>query len=108
MQEYISGLIQRRGYQDFVEYDTAVERVEKVGAEWKVTLRKGGEKTDYWWVEFFDAVVVASGHYSVPYIPHIDGLEDLEKQRPGSVLHSKMFRGREAYRGKVSVGIDVR
>lgn len=101
MQQYVSSLIRRRGYEDFVEYNTSVEKVEKVGNEWKVTLRKEGEKSDYWWAEFFDAVVVANGHFNVPYIPKIKGLEEFEKQRPGSVLHSKMFRGREAFRGKV-------
>lgn len=102
MQKYVQSLVHRKGYQDFVEYNTAVERVEKIGEEWKVTLRKSGEQRDYWWVEWFDAVVVASGHYWVPYVPHIDGLEDFEKSRPGSVLHSKHYRGREAFKGKVS------
>ena len=74
----------------------------KVGAEWKVTLRKGGRERDYWWVEWFDAVVVASGHYWVPYVPAIEGLEQLEKTRPGSVIHSKHFRGRELYKDKAS------
>lgn len=101
MQRYVQGLVNRNGYQDFVEYNTAVERVEKVGSEWKVTLRKSGERLDYWWVEWFDAVVVASGHYWVPYVPYVDGLEEFEKSQPGSVLHSKQFRGRDAFKGKV-------
>ena len=103
MRRYIKGLVDRRGYQDLVSYSTTVERVEKVGAEWKVTLRKEGRERDYWWVEWFDAVVVASGHYSVPYIPAIPGLEQMEKSRPGSVVHSKHFRGRDMYKGKVSL-----
>ncbi|CAI4217791.1 unnamed protein product [Parascedosporium putredinis] len=41
MQRYIQGLVQRRGYEDFVSYDTTVELAEKVGGEWKLTLRKG-------------------------------------------------------------------
>ena len=53
------------------------------------------------WEERFDAIVVASGHYSVPYIPRIDGLEAFERAQPGSVKHSKMFRGRNEFRGKV-------
>ncbi|KAK4159568.1 hypothetical protein QBC43DRAFT_272113 [Cladorrhinum sp. PSN259] len=109
MQRYIKSLIQRNGYEDFVSYNTAVERVEKVGDEWKVTLRKEGKQKDYWWVEYFDAVVVASGHYWVPYIPAIEGLEEFEKGRPGSVIHSKHFRGREHFKGKrvVVVGASV-
>ncbi|KAK3947685.1 hypothetical protein QBC32DRAFT_318566 [Pseudoneurospora amorphoporcata] len=106
---YIEGLVNRNGYQDLVSYNTTVERVEKVGDEWKVTLRKEGQQKDYWWTEWFDAVVVASGHYWVPWIPQVDGLEAFEKMRPGSVIHSKHFRGRDLYEGKkvVVVGASV-
>lgn len=109
VRRYVQGLLERNGYEDLVSYSTTVERVEKVGHEWKVTLRKDGSQKDYWWVEWFDAVVVASGHYSVPYIPAIDGLEEFEKLRPGSVLHSKNFRGRDYFHGKrvVVVGASV-
>ncbi|KAL1389494.1 dimethylaniline monooxygenase [Phyllosticta capitalensis] len=114
--EYVRSLVERKGYQDFVSYNTTVERAEKVaradgadGEEWKLILRKEGERTYYFWEERFDAVVVASGHYSVPYIPHVDGLSDFAKMWPGSVIHSKHFRGRDAYRGKrvVVVGASV-
>lgn len=101
MRGYIESLVQRNGYEDLISYNTTVENVEKVGQEWKVTLRKGGSRHDYWWVEWFDAVVVASGHYWVPYIPAIDGLEQFEKSRPGSVIHSKHFRGKQQFYGKV-------
>ncbi|KAK7541025.1 uncharacterized protein J3D65DRAFT_263275 [Phyllosticta citribraziliensis] len=113
--EYVRSLVERNGYQDLVSYNTTVERAEKVdigggrGEEWKLTLRKDGEKTDYWWEERFDAVVVASGHYSVPYIPFAPGLSELANAWPGSVIHSKHFRGRDAYKGKkvVVVGASV-
>jgi cation diffusion facilitator CzcD-associated flavoprotein CzcO len=101
MQKYIQSLVDRNGYQDLVSYNTTVENVEKVGHEWKVTLRRDGIENDYWWVEWFDAVIVASGHYSVPYIPSIEGLEQFEKTRPGSVIHSKQFRGKEYFNRKV-------
>ena len=109
MRRYIAELLERNGYEDLVSYNTTVELVEKVGAEWKVVLRKEGKQQDYWWVEWFDAVVVANGHYAVPYIPAIEGLEAFEKVRPGSVLHSKDFRGRDLYQGRrvVVVGASV-
>lgn len=102
IQRYIQSMVDRNGYQDLISYNTTVEKVEKIGHEWKVTLRKDGTERDYWWVEWFDAVVVASGHYSVPYVPSIKGLDQFEKTRPGSVVHSKQFRGRDYFNGKVS------
>ncbi|KAK1623436.1 hypothetical protein BDP81DRAFT_332067, partial [Colletotrichum phormii] len=65
VQDYVRSLVDRRGYGDFISYNTTVERAEKVPAasglseEWKLTLRKDGENTDYWWEERFDAVIVA-------------------------------------------------
>lgn len=104
LRDYVAALWRRGGYGDLVSYCTTVERAEKVGGEWVVTLRRAGGEggLDSWWTETFDAVVVASGHFSVPWIPAVEGLQGLEEARPGSVLHSKMFRGREDYRGKVS------
>ncbi|KAF2008683.1 FAD/NAD(P)-binding domain-containing protein [Aaosphaeria arxii CBS 175.79] len=109
VQKYVEGLVYRNGYEKLVTYNTTVELAEKIGNEWKLVLRREGEKEDEWWEEWFDAVIVASGHFHVPYIPKIDGLEEFEKQRPGSVKHSKMFRGRENYHGKrvVVVGASV-
>lgn len=101
LRQYVASLVRRHGYEDFVSYGTTVEKAEKVGKEWRLTLRREGLERDYWWTESFDAVVVASGHYSVPYIPKIEGLEELEASRPGSVIHSKHFRGRDLYKNKV-------
>ncbi|GKT44326.1 thiol-specific monooxygenase [Colletotrichum spaethianum] len=117
VQDYVRSLVERRGYQDLVSYNTTVERSEKVSStttgdeEWKLTLRKEdpAAATDVWWEERFDALVVASGHYSVPYIPAVPGLAEFAAVRPGSVIHSKHFRGRDAYAGKkvVVVGASV-
>lgn len=102
IQRYVQCLVDRKGYGDLVSYNTTVELATKVGDEWEVVLRQLGGKTDYWWKERFDAVVVANGHYFVPYIPQIKGLDDFEKRKPGSVIHTKAYRGRDAFRGKVS------
>lgn len=101
VQQYIEGLLDRKGYKDFVECGVTVEKVEKVNGSWKLTLRKAGAERDYWWAEEFDAVVVASGHYTVPHVPYIEGLEEFASAYPGSVEHSKGYRGAEKYRQKV-------
>lgn len=108
VQKYVEGLIEKNGYSDLVEYNTTVERAEKQESGlWKLTLRKEGtgKRWDYWWTEEFDAILVASGHYTVPFIPRIQGLTDFAKAYPGAVEHSKGFRGSEKYRGKVKLPI---
>lgn len=102
IREYIESLVHRNDYDKLVSYSTSVELAEKVGAEWRLVLRRSNNAKgeDEWWEERFDAVVVASGHFNVPFIPHIDGLAEFEEAHPGSVKHSKMFRGRAAYQGK--------
>jgi hypothetical protein len=108
---FIQSLVNRNGYDKLVSYNTTVELAEKVDDEWRLVLRKSIDATgeDEWWEERFDAVCVASGHFNVPYIPAITGLTEFEQARPGSVKHSKMFRGRDLYRGKkvIVVGASV-
>lgn len=99
--KYVQDLVNRRGYRDLVEYNTTVERASKKNGEWELVLRRSGDATDYWWKEYFDAVVVATGHYTVPYFPLIEGLQEFENKYPGSVIHTKAFRGAETFRGKV-------
>lgn len=104
LRRYVAGLLGRNGYGDLVSYDTTVERAVKEGEEWVLSLRRrGADGLDHWWAERFDGVVVASGHYSVPYVPAVEGLEEFERARPGSVLHSKLYRGADAFKGKVSL-----
>ncbi len=101
---YVQRLLDRRGYQDLVSYNTTVELVHKdsTTGKWVVTLRKPLENgvQDQWWTESFDSVVVAPGHYTVPFIPHTPGLAEFMQNFPGSVEHSKAWRGPEKYRGK--------
>lgn len=102
MRQYVTALFARNGYDKLVSYGTSVERAAKEGDAWVLTLRREEGDSDLWWQETFDGLVVASGHFNVPWIPSIEGLDEFEKSRAGSVLHSKMFRGREQFRDKVS------
>ncbi|KAL4897774.1 glycoside hydrolase family 95 protein [Aspergillus ambiguus] len=114
IRQYIEDLLNRNGYQDLVEYNTTVERAVKdtTSGKWVLTLRRAGTQPDgydYWWSETFDALVVASGHYNVPYVPAIPGLKEFAQKYPGSVEHAKQYRGPEKYRGKkvITVGASV-
>ncbi|KAH8808669.1 putative dimethylaniline monooxygenase [Xylogone sp. PMI_703] len=92
-------------YLHLLSLNTTVEKVDKVGDEWVLTLRRsgvlhGGEKRDYWWQERFDAVIAASGHYKLANIPKIDGLAETAKKYPGKFEHSKAFRSVDDYVNK--------
>lgn len=104
VKKYIDDLFNRNGYQDLVEYNTTVERAVKSpdSGKWELTLRRSEKgNVDYWWTESFDGLVIATGHYSVPYIPAIPGLKEFAERYPGGVEHTKQYRGPEGYRGKV-------
>lgn len=73
--------------------------------KWDIVLRKSdaiyrGNPRDYWWTESFDAVLVATGHYNVPSIPPIPGLQEWYQRWPEKLEHSKQFRSRDSYVGK--------
>lgn len=102
---WVESIYSRHGYQKLVELETTVELAEKVGDKWVLTLRKEtppGPEENSWWQENFDALIVANGHYSVPNIPQVPGLVELESKFPGTVIHSKHYRKPEDYRDKVS------
>ncbi|KAE8448842.1 hypothetical protein EG329_008844 [Mollisiaceae sp. DMI_Dod_QoI] len=103
IQQYLEDLY--KDYRHLLSLNTTVERVEKIGEEWVLTLRKSdeqvrGQNRDYWWQEKFDAVVVATGHYNVPFIPAIWGIDEAVKALPHKFEHSKFFRSPDDYVGK--------
>lgn len=104
IREWVEGIFTRNGNDKLLELNTTVERAVKIDGEWALTLRKETPGKDYWWEERFDALVVASGHYNVPWLPDIPGLVEYDARFPGRIVHSKHFRGPEQYRGKVSSG----
>ncbi|KAK4539581.1 hypothetical protein LTR36_010517 [Oleoguttula mirabilis] len=64
--------------------------------------------------QVFDAVVVASGHFNVPYIPQVPGIEGWSQAHPNTISHSKFYRKPEDYAGKKVIvvgnsasGIDI-
>ena len=101
IREWVEGIFLRDGNDRLLELNTTVERAEKKAGEWVLTLRKETPGKNYWWQESFDALVVATGHYQVPWFPTIPGLVEYDERFPGRVLHSKHFRDGTKFKGKV-------
>ncbi|KAI8333993.1 hypothetical protein BC941DRAFT_433548 [Chlamydoabsidia padenii] len=78
--------------------------------EWTLTLQTCDQKA---YTDTFDAVVVATGHYAIPYIPAVQGLDALEKNHV-SWIHSREYRIPDDYKnqtvlviGSGSSGLDI-
>ncbi|KAL2825970.1 hypothetical protein BDW59DRAFT_68626 [Aspergillus cavernicola] len=90
--EAIKGLVR------FETQVTDVRMNSKDGADWTVTtrcLRTGATTTS-----FYDAVVAASGHFDVPYLPAIPGIETWNEAYPGIVIHSKFYDSPAPFKDK--------
>lgn len=83
---------------------TSVKPRSVSGAEkWDLTSRSTVDNSEE--SDTFDAVVVANGHYSVPYIPQVPNLSSYAAAHPTSILHSKQFRSPKAFTDKKVVVI---
>ncbi|KAF2741120.1 putative flavin dependent monooxygenase [Polyplosphaeria fusca] len=92
---------------------TQIISLEKeAGEKWKILSHDIKTQRDE--EEIYDAVVVASGHYSDPFIPDIEGIRDFHTRHPEVISHSKYYRRPEGYAGKKVIiignsasGIDI-
>jgi putative flavoprotein involved in K+ transport len=72
-----------------IRFDTAVERIERAGSNWKlVTSGRDALEAEH--------VVVATGYNHTPLMPAFPGLDGFE----GEVLHASRYRNAEPYRGR--------
>ncbi|KAF2771661.1 FAD/NAD(P)-binding domain-containing protein [Teratosphaeria nubilosa] len=86
-----------------LQLNTTVEDLTKLpGERWALTLRRHDPtiNQDLWRREDFDAVVLANGHYTVPFIPAVPGLPEYLERFPGKVFHSKSYREPHTFTGK--------
>ncbi|KAL4810001.1 hypothetical protein BDV18DRAFT_51647 [Aspergillus unguis] len=100
--QYLNGIVEK--YREYISFNTTAVSVEKLKGKWKLTLRRpetaDNEVRELWWQEEFDAVIVATGQYNVPFIPTIPGLDTAVKNHPAALEHVNAFRSRDHYAGK--------
>ncbi|KAJ5333845.1 uncharacterized protein N7506_007628 [Penicillium brevicompactum] len=84
-----------------IQFETQVVDVsfQSAGPEnWIITTRNLQTRNDT--VGTYDAVVVASGHFTVPHVPDIAGIQAWNLSYPGAISHSKFYDSPESFRGK--------
>ncbi|KAJ5165523.1 uncharacterized protein N7500_007353 [Penicillium coprophilum] len=85
----------------FIQFETQILDVklkDETLSTWSLTaksLQTGIDTT-----HTYDAVVVASGHFTVPYIPEIPGIQAWDASHPGVISHSKFYNSPEPFQGK--------
>ena len=94
--DYIEGRVKRAGVRDAIRFRTTVRRVDYDDATGLFTVTAHNLATDEEATESFDHVVVASGHFSTPNVPHFDGLDRFN----GRVLHAHDFRDAVEFKDK--------
>ncbi|KAK4189603.1 pyridoxal phosphate-dependent transferase [Podospora australis] len=95
----------RQDVQDYlVKYSQDIRHLIKFSNQVEDVRLRQADGKDQWDVEVrslktqeltsaaYDAVVVASGHYSIVYIPEIKGIADFHKAHPEVISHSKYYR----------------
>lgn len=92
--DYIKGRVEKAGVRKWIQFNTIVRDVRKVGDQFEVTTRN--ETTDTEATETFDNVVVATGHFSVPNVPEYPGFDTFN----GRILHAHDFRDAREFAGQ--------
>lgn len=117
IRDYIDRYINR--HKDHVVLRTTVEDITKdystSDSQFELTLRtetdekdNDGNYIDHWRKESFDSVVIATGHYHVPSIPKVPGLDEVYHRFPSKVKHSKTFRANDDFKDQTIIVIGSR
>ncbi|MEM1264582.1 MAG: NAD(P)/FAD-dependent oxidoreductase [Pseudomonadota bacterium] len=92
--DYIEGRVEKAGVRKWVKFDHVVRDVRAVEGGFEVTARDGANDTEE--TSVFDHVIVATGHFSFPNVPHYPGFEGFN----GRILHAHDFRDAREFAGK--------
>ena len=96
LHDYITGRVEKSGVKNQIRFETTVRHVSYDDARGNFTLTSEHLPSNTRTAEDFDYVVVANGHFSVPNIPHFEGIETF----PGRVMHGHDFRSADEFTGK--------
>jgi trimethylamine monooxygenase len=94
--DYIEGRVKKANVRDWIRFRTAVRHVAYDAGRAKFTVTADDLVNDHEYDEEFDHVIVASGHFSTPNVPHFEGFTNFN----GRVLHAHDFRDAMEFKGK--------
>ncbi|XP_034673602.1 flavin-containing monooxygenase FMO GS-OX-like 9 [Vitis riparia] len=101
---YLQDFCEWFGLREMIRFKTRVEYVgmldsDQVGRDLKWVVKSRDMESEKVVEEVFDAVVVATGHYSKPRLPSIKGMDVWKRKQ----MHSHIYRDPEPFRKEVVV-----
>ncbi len=94
--DYIVGRAERSGNRDKIRFNHSVRRVSRSAAGDSFTVTVHDHVADVTTTEDFDWVIVSTGHFSTPNMPHYPGYETFG----GTLLHAHDFRDAVQFEGR--------
>ncbi|BDA83473.1 potassium transporter [Aureimonas sp. SA4125] len=96
LHDYIAGRVEKSGVRPYIRFCTPVRWVSFDEATRKFSVTVKDLSSDTHETSQFDHVIVANGHFSVPNVPHFQGIDSF----PGRVMHAHDFRAADEFAGK--------
>ncbi|XP_074574498.1 flavin-containing monooxygenase FMO GS-OX-like 9 [Curcuma longa] len=98
---YLKDFARCFGLTELISFNTEVVHVGTAAATGKWIVRSRDRRTEdgEFMEEIFDAVVIATGHFSLPRLPKIKGMEEWKRKQ----LHSHVYRVPEPFQDEVVV-----
>lgn len=99
--KYLQDYASYYGLRQFIEFNSEVKRAtwDDQRSQWMVDVISSDPAVQNT-IRYYDALIVANGHYGLPYTPPLPGAEEW-KSSGRSIMHSIMYREPSIFRGKI-------
>ncbi|WP_121964206.1 NAD(P)-binding domain-containing protein [Myroides sp. N17-2] len=94
--DYIEGRIKQSKAREFIKFNTVARWVDYIEDKKQFRVIFDDLVKNETFEEFFDYLVIGTGHFSTPNMPYFKGIDSF----PGTVLHAHDFRGADQFKDK--------
>ncbi|MGN5953018.1 NAD(P)-binding domain-containing protein [Sphingobacterium lactis] len=94
--DYIQGRINKSNAREYIKFSTVARWVDYIEDKKQFRVVFDDLKKNETFEEFFDYLVVGTGHFSTPNMPYFEGIDNF----PGAVMHAHDFRGADQFIGQ--------
>ncbi|WP_164110444.1 MULTISPECIES: NAD(P)-binding domain-containing protein [Sphingobacterium] len=92
--DYIQGRINQSNARDYIQFNTVARWVDYIEDQKQFRVIFDNLKDNKTFEEYFDYLIVGTGHFSTPNFPYFEGIENF----PGAVMHAHDFRGADQFK----------